>query len=83
MNDRCEQCGGMLTRPGLFGCDEDPHPQPDTAQKIAAAIERDITDRRGFSFDSVDEETQYIIRDTWAELIRPFLITEPTENEHA
>ena len=72
MVNRCEECGGRTDRPGLFGCDDLPHPEPDLSQAIAALIERDIRDRRGLreEFEAIDDETQCDIRDDWAELIR-------------
>lgn len=68
--DRCEECGGRFDRPGLYRCDDPRHPAPDLAQRIAAAIERDVNDRRGLKWTGIEEETQYHIRDKWAELIR-------------
>jgi hypothetical protein len=70
MPNHCDECGGWTDRPGLFGCDRPPHPAPDLAQRIARAIERDLTDRRGFGWDDVAEETQYAIRERWVEIIR-------------
>lgn len=72
---RCYSCGGTFDRPGLFGCTQGGHQQPDVAQMIAAAIEADIRDRRGIGgeFDSIDGDTQQQIRDEWASIIRQYL----------
>lgn len=70
--ERCKYCGGRLDRPGLFGCRRKPHPKPDTAQKIVAAIESDLRDRRGLrqEFEAIDDDIQDEIRDTWAAIVR-------------
>ena len=67
---RCKDCGGRIDRPGLFEC-RIRHPHPTLAQKIAARIERDICDRRGLrqAFESIEDDTQDMIRDEWARLI--------------
>ena len=69
--ERCNQCGGRLNRPGLFGCDSN-HPAADTAQRIALSIECDIRDRRGLrqAFERIDDELQDEIRDAWADIVR-------------
>ena len=74
-DERCDECGGLLDRPGLFSCEMVAHPQPSVAEKIARAIEDDIRDRRGLrqEFDSIDEDTQDEIRDTWTRLIQEIL----------
>ena len=68
---RCDECGGRLDRPGLFDCEE-PHPQPDTAQRIVDHIENDLRGRKGLrqEFEDIDEDTQDEIRDQWAMLVR-------------
>jgi hypothetical protein len=52
------------------------HSQADVAQRIVAAIECDLSDRRGMGWDDIDEETQDAIRDAWAGLIRRQLAEE-------
>jgi hypothetical protein len=71
---RCEDCGGRLDRPGLADCDGD-HPEPTPAQQLAAKIEADISDRRGFKsqWAAIDPDTRDSIRDAWAEIARPFV----------
>ncbi len=65
---KCEQCGGDLSRWGLYGCD-DGHPLLTLAQRIARAIERDLNDRRGYHLNSLDDETRNAIVDKWETLI--------------
>ena len=64
-----------MDRPGLFGCDDELHPKPDTAQEIAGAIEQDIRGRRGLrqAFEGIDDEIKDNIRDQWVEAIRAFI----------
>jgi hypothetical protein len=69
MSDKCESCGGDLSRWGLYGCD-DGHPLPTLAQRIARAIELDLNDRRGYHFNSLDDETRNLIVDKWEKLIQ-------------
>lgn len=73
--DRCNLCDGRFDRPGLYGCASERHPKPDLAQRIAAAIEEDMDDRRGMSFGELDldRETQQDIRDAWAAIVRKIL----------
>lgn len=68
--ERCEDCGGRLDRPGIFGCEGTGHPAPDLAQRIAAAIERDANGRRGMRWDGISDDVQDQIRDSWVALIR-------------
>ena len=66
---RCGQCGGDLSRVGLFGCNEG-HPVPNRAQRIARLIEDDLNDRRGLHLSSLDDETRNAIVDRWEGLIQ-------------
>lgn len=68
----CEECGGLLTWPGLHGCKEG-HPAPSQAQRIAMAIEEDLNDRRGLQLSSVDDEVAQEIRETWVTKIEALL----------
>lgn len=70
--DRCDDCGGRISRPGLFGCERPSHPAPDRAQKIVAAIESDIRDRRGLGneFARIEDDIQDKIRDRWTKIVR-------------
>jgi hypothetical protein len=68
--ERCSECGGRLDRPGLYRCDDVRHPAPDLARRIAAAIERDASGRRGMRWDAVGDDVRDEIRDRWAELVR-------------
>jgi hypothetical protein len=70
--DRCEECGGRLDRPGLYGCD-DGHPPRDTVWEIVAAIEGDLGNRRGLGLGTLDDELQDAIREAWSEKIRAIL----------
>ena len=72
MEERCEHCGVLLSRPGLFRCKKAAHPAPDLAQRIVAEIERDLRDRRGLrsEWEAIDDEILDEIRDKWAALIR-------------
>ncbi len=74
---RCVQCGGLVARPGLFGCSKG-HPKPDPPERIARAIEEDIRDRRGLkgAFESIDDDTQDEIRDAWVEIIADIFWSE-------
>lgn len=65
----CDYCGKRFDRPG---CEDERHVTPDMAQRIVAAIEDDLRDRRGLrqAFESIDDELQVEIRDTWAALVR-------------
>lgn len=67
----CENCDGRLDRPGLFRCKKKHHPDPTLPQRIAAAIERDLSDRRGLrqEWEGIGPEIQVEIRDKWAEII--------------
>lgn len=73
--DTCENCGGRFDRPGLYDCRVKAHATADLAQKIVAAIERDLCDRRGLKheFTGCDDDVQYQIRDEWAKIIRRHL----------
>lgn len=73
---RCRECGGRFDYPGLYGCEEPSHVKPDVAHKIVAAIERNLTDRRGFSWDGVSENTQHEMRMKWCEMIRALIEQE-------
>jgi hypothetical protein len=66
----CDHCDGRVDRPGLHGCAVGGHPDPDLAQRIVAAIERDMDDRRGMGLGSFDEDIRVEIRDRWAEIVR-------------
>lgn len=66
---RCDNCSGRLDRPGLHGCEDRRHPSPTLAQRVAAAIERDLNDRRGMRWDRIHEETRDAIRDRWAAMV--------------
>jgi hypothetical protein len=68
--DRCYECGGRVDRPGLYLCDDARHAEPDLAQRIVAAIERDIGNRRGMEWAAIDRDLMDEIRDRWAELVR-------------
>jgi len=70
MITRCEECGSRFDRPGFFNCDKSNHPEPDLAQKIVAAIELDLNDRKGLGINSLDDDIQDEIRDMWTELVR-------------
>jgi hypothetical protein len=67
----CEHCGGTIDRPGLFSCRKRIHPRPTLAQKIVAAIEEDLSDRRGIGqeWQSIEPELQRYIRDGWAKIV--------------
>ncbi len=65
----CEECGGPTDRYGLFDCDDPRHPPRTTSEDCMANIEEDMRDRRGFGFDSFDDEIQWAIRDRWIEII--------------
>jgi hypothetical protein len=70
MKRECPECGGRIDRPGLFGCDREPHPRPDLPQRIAAAIERDLDDRRGMTrLITLDDDVATEIRDKWRAII--------------
>lgn len=78
--ERCAHCGGRFDRPGLFGgCAAGGHPAPTPAQRIAAAIEADIIDRRGLGgeWESIDPDMQDEIRDEWARVIDDLLPRGP------
>jgi hypothetical protein len=72
---RCTNCEGRIDRPGLMGCQDDPHPAPTISQRIVAAIEFDLTDRRGLKAEwaKIDEDTRDEIRDEWAKVVRSAL----------
>ena len=78
--DRCDFCMGRIDRPALLGCDRE-HEEPDLAQKIVKAIERNLTDRRGLrqEFEGIDRETQEELRDAWAEIVRFVIRTDSTK----
>jgi hypothetical protein len=57
-----------MDRPGGTTC-ENPHPKPDLAQTIVAAIEEELGDRR-LGWDDVDYETLDELRDRLASLVR-------------
>ena len=44
----------------------------DAAQRIVAAIERDLRNRRGLrqTWEEIDEDQQDVIRDVWARIVR-------------
>lgn len=44
--------------------------EDDHARRAARAIMVDVSDRRGFSMDGVEEATQLEMVETWTELIR-------------
>ncbi len=69
--DRCEECGGIMERPGLFGCPITRHPYPTLPQRIVAAIETDIRNRRGLGsrFSGIDVDILDELRDEWARLV--------------
>ena len=71
----CADCEGRLDEPGLFGCQAGAHPAPDLAQRIVAAIEHDLSGRRGLRAEwaGIDEDIQYEIRRRWAEIVRGIL----------
>ena len=73
MPSHCDECGGLLSEPGLFGCDDQPHPKRDLAQRIAGDIEEDLRDRSGLGWDGIDEDTCYAIRHAWAAIVRKHL----------
>ncbi len=71
--ERCEDCGRRFDRPAGKSCDSPgDHAEPDLAQKIVAAIEEDLSDRRGLKreWERTDPGTQDEARDRWAELVR-------------
>lgn len=74
MTERCEHCGGRLDRPGLFAC-IDGHPAPTLSQRIAKAIEYDLTHRRGLrqAWERIDADTQDEIRDEWGRVVDQLL----------
>jgi len=63
---RCDECGGYLDRPGLFGCTEK-HPKPTVSQEIVMAIEKNLGDRRGLrqEWEAIDNDRQEDIRECW------------------
>ncbi len=74
---RCANCGGRSDRPALFNAEDcvPTHPTPTLAQRIAGAIELDISDRRGLrqEWEQIDPDTQDDIRDEWAKIISKLL----------
>ena len=71
-NLKCDWCERLFDRPSI-GCKyEAKHREPDFAQKVAHAIEMDISDRRGLKSEwcQIDDDIQEEIRDRWAEIIR-------------
>lgn len=71
MDETCEECGGRFDRPGLFGCNDKAHPEATLPQKIAAAIEKDLCDRRGLrhEWEQIEDEILCDIRDEWARIV--------------
>lgn len=65
MTNICDECGGPLSRYGLFDCDDGRHLPPTIAEDCMADIESDMRDRRGFGFGSFDDDVQWKIRDQW------------------
>ncbi len=74
---RCGNCGGRSDRPALFNADDcvPTHPAPTLAQRIVAAIESDLSDRRGIrqEWEQIDPDVQDEIRDEWAKIIEKLL----------
>ena len=64
----CADCGGKLSRYGLFGCKKG-HKKPTLAQRIVQDIEADMNDRRGMGLDNIDDDVAWEIRDKWAAII--------------
>lgn len=75
--ERCEQCGGRLDRPGLFGCDEESHPRPTQAQRIVRAVEHELDDRRGMGWSSLDDDVADELRDKLAAIVEVILEDKP------
>lgn len=48
------------------------HAEPDLAQRVVAAVEQDLSDRRGLKreWERTDPDTLDEVRDRWAELVR-------------
>jgi hypothetical protein len=72
MSKRCEECNRRLSRPGHPLCSKRGlHRQPTLAEKVVAAIEDDLTDRRGLrqEWESIDDDTQDDIRKAWARIV--------------
>ena len=67
----CVGCHGRHDRPGLYGCKKGCHQAPTLAQRIAADIESDITNRRGLrqAWEGIDVDLQVEIRDKWVQLV--------------
>lgn len=74
MNKRCDNCGGRTDRPGLYRCDESPHPKPTLAQAIVADIERELDDRR-LGWGGLDTEAADATWDRLAEIVEKRLKT--------
>lgn len=73
--DRCQDCGGRLDRPGLFRCKDKRHPEPDLAERIVRDLERDLRDRRGLrhEFEACEADIQDEIRDAWVQIVQDHL----------
>jgi hypothetical protein len=67
--DMCENCGGRVDRPGLYGCGATCHSAPSLAQRIVRAIERDMDGRRGMGLGGLDADLRVEIRDRWAAIV--------------
>lgn len=62
MNERCDNCGGRRDRPGLYDCRDWPHPWPTPAQRVVAAIERELRGRR-LGWGDLSDEVADELRD--------------------
>jgi hypothetical protein len=69
MTERCDYCLRRLDRPGMLLCPMVEHPRPTFAQRIVNAIEHDLNSRRGLGIDTLDNDAQDAILDTWTALI--------------
>ena len=68
----CDDCGGLLNKVGLFGCNKK-HPKPNFVQCIVRAIEDDLNDRRGMKLSQLDDDIAYEIKDKWEKMITKLL----------
>lgn len=76
----CDDCGGLLNKVGLFGCNKK-HPKPNFAQRIVRAIEDDLNDRRGMKLSQLDDDVAYEIKGKWEKIITKLLRKRDREDK--
>tara|TARA_R110000824_G_scaffold12226_6_gene53536 strand:- start:5110 stop:5352 length:243 start_codon:yes stop_codon:yes gene_type:complete len=78
MSEVCGYCGRGWDRYADPMCKDKQHREPDTAEKIVQEIENDLSDRRGLrqEFEGCDDDIQWEIRETWADIVRMHLKEE-------